>query len=194
MLPPTSRRGVVLMDPSYEGHNDYGRVIAALRDAITRFAEGVYLVWYPQVGKLEAAQLPKRLEGVAPPTHVIRAQGVYIVPSSRGVIVGATMEEGRFDCTVEAAVTETLLSRARALAPELAGARLVAAQAGLRGASPDGLPMAGPTAVARLHAALAPRRNGWLLAPLVAGIVADGIEGRAPGVHAPVLDPGRFAD
>jgi len=65
-LPPTSRRGVVLMDPSYEGHNDYGRVIAALRDAITRFAEGVYLVWYPQVGKLEAAQLPKRLEGVAP--------------------------------------------------------------------------------------------------------------------------------
>lgn len=65
-LPPTSRRGVVLMDPSYEGHNDYGRVIAALRDAIARFAEGVYLVWYPQVGKLEAAQLPKRLEGVAP--------------------------------------------------------------------------------------------------------------------------------
>ena len=65
-LPPSSRRGVVLMDPSYEGHNDYGRVIAALRDAITRFAEGVYLVWYPQVSKLEAAQLPKRLEGVAP--------------------------------------------------------------------------------------------------------------------------------
>ena len=65
-LPPSSRRGVVLMDPSYEGHNDYGRVIAALRDALLRFAEGVYLVWYPQVSKLEAAQLPKRLEGVAP--------------------------------------------------------------------------------------------------------------------------------
>lgn len=65
-LPPSSRRGVVLMDPSYEGHNDYGRVIAALRDGLLRFAEGVYLVWYPQVSKLEAAQLPKRLEGVAP--------------------------------------------------------------------------------------------------------------------------------
>ena len=65
-LPPSSRRGVVLMDPSYEGHNDYGRVIAALRAALLRFAEGVYLVWYPQVSKLEAAQLPKRLEGVAP--------------------------------------------------------------------------------------------------------------------------------
>jgi len=57
---------VVLIDPSYEGHHDYGRVIATLRDALTRFAEGVYLVWYPQVSKVEAAQLPKRLEAVAP--------------------------------------------------------------------------------------------------------------------------------
>jgi len=65
-VPPTTRRGVVLMDPSYEGHADYGRVIASLRDAITRFADGVYMVWYPQVSKLEAAQLPKRLEALAP--------------------------------------------------------------------------------------------------------------------------------
>jgi 23S rRNA (adenine2030-N6)-methyltransferase len=65
-VPPASRRGVVLMDPSYEGHKDYGRVIGSLRDALARFAEGVYLVWYPQVSKLEAAQLPKRLEGIAP--------------------------------------------------------------------------------------------------------------------------------
>jgi 23S rRNA (adenine2030-N6)-methyltransferase len=65
-VPPTTRRGVVLMDPSYEGHADYGRVIASLRDAIARFADGVYMVWYPQVSKLEAAQLPKRLEALAP--------------------------------------------------------------------------------------------------------------------------------
>jgi 23S rRNA (adenine2030-N6)-methyltransferase len=65
-VPPSSRRAVVLMDPSYEGHRDYGRVITSLREALARFAEGVYIVWYPQVSKLEAAQLPKRLEGVAP--------------------------------------------------------------------------------------------------------------------------------
>jgi 23S rRNA (adenine2030-N6)-methyltransferase len=65
-VPPSSRRAVVLMDPSYEGHGDYGRVIASLRDALSRFAEGVYMVWYPQVTKLEAAQLPKRLESLAP--------------------------------------------------------------------------------------------------------------------------------
>ena len=65
-LPPSSRRGVVLMDPSYEGNGDYGRVIVTLREALERFAEGVYLVWYPQVSKLQAANLPKRLEALAP--------------------------------------------------------------------------------------------------------------------------------
>lgn len=65
-VPPSSRRAVVLMDPSYEGHGDYPRVVASLREAVARFAEGVYLVWYPQVSKLEAAQLPKRLEALAP--------------------------------------------------------------------------------------------------------------------------------
>ena len=64
-LPPPSRRGVVLIDPSYEGHGDYGRVIATLRDALQRFAEGVYLVWYPQVQKVEAAELPRRLDALA---------------------------------------------------------------------------------------------------------------------------------
>src|ERR1043165_8889214 len=65
-LPPSTRRAVVLIDPSYEGHGDYGRVVATLRDALQRFAEGVYMVWYPQVQKVEAAQLPRRLEALAP--------------------------------------------------------------------------------------------------------------------------------
>ena len=65
-VPPSSRRGVVLIDPSYEGHRDYARVVVALREALARFAEGVFVVWYPQVSKLEAAQLPKKLEGLAP--------------------------------------------------------------------------------------------------------------------------------
>lgn len=65
-LPPSTRRGVVLIDPSYELNADYARVVATLRDALQRFAEGVYLVWYPQVTKVEAAQLPRRLQALAP--------------------------------------------------------------------------------------------------------------------------------
>ncbi|MDP4299632.1 23S rRNA (adenine(2030)-N(6))-methyltransferase RlmJ [Leptothrix discophora] len=65
-LPPPSRRGVVLMDPSYELVSDYGKVIDSLRDALRRFAEGVYVVWYPQVSRVEASQLPRRLQALAP--------------------------------------------------------------------------------------------------------------------------------
>ena len=63
---------------------------------------------------------------------------------------------------------------------------------GVRGGTADGLPLAGPSGEPGLHLALAPLRNGWLLGPLVARIVADGIEGGAPLPDAAALDPLRF--
>ena len=65
-LPPPTRRGAVLIDPSYEGNADYAKVVSTLRDATTRFTDGVYVVWYPQVSKVEAAELPRRLAALAP--------------------------------------------------------------------------------------------------------------------------------
>ena len=65
-IPPPSRRAVVLIDPSYEGNGDYPKVVATLRDAVARFAEGVYMVWHPQVTKVEAVELPRRLQALAP--------------------------------------------------------------------------------------------------------------------------------
>ena len=65
-LPPSSRRAAVLIDPSYEGNADYAKVVGALREGLERFASGTYMVWYPQVTKLEAASLPRRLEATAP--------------------------------------------------------------------------------------------------------------------------------
>jgi 23S rRNA (adenine2030-N6)-methyltransferase len=64
-LPPPTRRGVVLIDPSYEIKADYARVLAALREALERFADGTVLIWLPQLQLLEAAQLPQRLKASA---------------------------------------------------------------------------------------------------------------------------------
>src|SRR5206468_2717271 len=61
-LPPPSRRGVLLIDPSYELKTDYVKVLAAVREALTRFAECVILVWIPQLQLVESAQLPHRLQ------------------------------------------------------------------------------------------------------------------------------------
>ncbi len=64
-LPPPSRRGVLLIDPSYEIKTDYAEVVNAAREALTRFAEGVVMVWYPQLDLRESTQLPGRLKAVA---------------------------------------------------------------------------------------------------------------------------------
>jgi 23S rRNA (adenine2030-N6)-methyltransferase len=64
-LPPPSRRGVVLIDPPYELKTDYARTLAAVREALQRFATAVVLVWVPQVALVEARELPRRLLNAA---------------------------------------------------------------------------------------------------------------------------------
>jgi 23S rRNA (adenine2030-N6)-methyltransferase len=65
VLPPPSRRGLVLIDPSYEQTSDYHAVLAAMRDALQRFATGTYVVWYPQVQRRESENLPDQLRRLA---------------------------------------------------------------------------------------------------------------------------------
>jgi 23S rRNA (adenine2030-N6)-methyltransferase len=64
-LPPPTRRGLVLIDPSYEIKTDYAKVLAAVREALERFPEGTVMAWLPQLQLLEAAQLPQRLKAAA---------------------------------------------------------------------------------------------------------------------------------
>lgn len=47
LLPPPTRRAVVFMDPPYEIKSDYQKVIQSLEEGFSRFAEGVYVIWYP---------------------------------------------------------------------------------------------------------------------------------------------------
>ncbi len=61
LLPPPTRRAVVLIDPSYEVKDDYRKVVDALGDALRRFPGGTYVVWYPMLTRPEARQLPGRL-------------------------------------------------------------------------------------------------------------------------------------
>lgn len=62
LLPPPTRRGVVLIDPSYEDKADYRRTLHALREGLKRFATGCYAVWYPLVQRRESQELARSLE------------------------------------------------------------------------------------------------------------------------------------
>jgi 23S rRNA (adenine2030-N6)-methyltransferase len=61
LLPPKPRRALVMIDPPYERKEEYGAVLGALADALTRFASGVYLLWYPLLAQTESRRLPERL-------------------------------------------------------------------------------------------------------------------------------------
>ena len=51
LLPPTPRRGLVLMDPPYELKEDYQRVLQTLKKAMQKWSTGIYALWYPILGK-----------------------------------------------------------------------------------------------------------------------------------------------
>lgn len=125
--------------------------------------------------------------------HAVRGPGAYVAPMAAGSVVGATMEPGRRDTAPDVATGERLTEAAWRVVAQTPEPLEIEWRVGVRGASPDGLPMAGPAPDAEgLFFALAPRRNGWLLGPLVATVVADAFEGRALSQTARALDPRRF--
>ncbi len=65
LLPPPSRRALVMCDPSYELKSDYAQVTEAMADALKRFATGTYAIWYPVIPRPEAHELPKKLKTLA---------------------------------------------------------------------------------------------------------------------------------
>ncbi len=47
LLPPREKRGLVLLDPSYENKDEYRHIARAVAGAWPHFRTGVYLIWYP---------------------------------------------------------------------------------------------------------------------------------------------------
>ena len=51
LLPPKIKRGLVLIDPSYELKTDYHDTVKMVKNAWSKFPNGIYAVWYPVLGK-----------------------------------------------------------------------------------------------------------------------------------------------
>jgi len=118
----------------------------------------------------------------------------YIVPRADGrVLFGATVENKGFDKTVTAEAAEKLRRNAEQISPTFSGLEISDSWAGLRPASLDGFPIIGELSDAKgLIIATGHFRNGILLAPITAEIVADYA---ADGIRSEFLDifgPQRF--
>ncbi|KDN14097.1 competence protein ComJ [Snodgrassella communis] len=70
MLPPPSRRAVVLIDPPYELKQDYQQVVDTLKAALKKFSSGCYMVWYPCLSRAESQKLPQNLQKLVPDNFV----------------------------------------------------------------------------------------------------------------------------
>jgi 23S rRNA (adenine2030-N6)-methyltransferase len=96
LLPPPSRRGLVLIDPSYEDKQDYRYLEVAIEEAMQRFVTGCYAIWYPILSRRESAALPDRMKKIcaahkrswlhtelrvenAPGERRLQASGMFII-------------------------------------------------------------------------------------------------------------------
>jgi glycine oxidase len=118
---------------------------------------------------------------------VLRFGNRYLAPGAEGPVYGATMQPDIDDPAVDPAVTAMLKAEVIQIEPLLAG-RPCRAYAGIRPATPDGLPMIGQAANG-VWVATGARRNGWLLAPMAAMQIADGVGGKPTLAE---YDPVRF--
>jgi glycine oxidase len=142
-----------------------------------------------------AAQLPGVPRDCVPPVVPIKGQmlalavpagfvrratwvpGAYLVPRDDGrLLIGATVEAIGFDQRVTGDGMHELLHAALGAAPSLGGFAVTEQWAGLRPGTPDELPVLGPTPLEGLFLATGHYRNGILLAPATARLIADTLE------------------
>ncbi|HXE90671.1 MAG TPA: glycine oxidase ThiO [Terriglobales bacterium] len=125
--------------------------------------------------------------------HIVRTPEVYLVPRSDGrLLIGATVEEAGFDKRVEPATIQRLRDTAVRLLPALRDVRILEAWAGLRPGTPDRLPILGETATPGYFVATGHFRDGILLAPATAQVMAEMLTGKTPSFDLGSFSPRRF--
>jgi glycine oxidase len=156
----------------------------------------------PKKGQMLAVALPQSL-----PLHlVLRTPNVYIVPRTLGqstdqspdqslprAVIGSTIEDAGFDKTVHPADIASLRRLAADLLPDLADAHILESWAGLRPATSDGLPLLGPIPDRpNQFLATGHYRNGILLAPATAQVMAQLISGESPSIDLSLFSATRL--
>jgi glycine oxidase len=126
--------------------------------------------------------------------HVVRSPEVYLIPRSDGrILVGTTMEEAGFDKRTDVDTIQRLHRSAIAMVPELRNGRILQDWAGLRPGTPDALPILGATGTPGYYVATGHFRDGILLAPITAQVMAEVITETNCRYDLTSFSPARFS-
>ncbi len=143
----------------------------------------------PVKGQMLCLAMPKRelLQ------HVVRTPKVYLIPRSDGrLLIGATVEEAGFDKSTVPSTIQRQHQAALEIIPQLRDAKILEDWAGLRPGTPDALPILGESSLPGYFVATGHFRDGILLAPITARVMADVIEGHNSGYDLSPFSPLRF--
>jgi len=185
----TSRDGRAAGVTTASGRADAGLVVLAAG----AWSAGIAGLPRPLAVRPVKGQMAALRPSPMPIRHVVGGRGEYCVPRDDGrVVVGATVEEAGFDESAHAPVIEALVAAVSTTVPALAAAPVESRWAGLRPGTSDDLPILGedPELPGLLYAT-GHYRNGILLAPLTAEIVAALASGEAHPVDLSPFSPDR---
>ncbi len=199
----TVRAGAAVQQLSVSGEQVTGVVLEGGEEIHAEQVVVAAGAWTAHIGVPDRARVPVRPvkgqilrlrdpEGPGLLHGVVRFDGGYLVPRGDGrYVLGATMEERGYDATVTAGAIHDLLRDASELVPGVRELVVRELSAGLRPGTPDNAPALGRSPVLEgLVWATGHHRNGILLAPVTAELVAGALAGEAvPAAFA----PGRFA-
>jgi glycine oxidase len=146
---------------------------------------------YPRKGQILSLAMPEILFG-----RMLRWGSSYAVPRPAAgageIIIGATNEDVGFDRRLTPAGIGGLLAEVQRLSAYAASCPILEMWTGLRPATPDELPVIGPSNIEGLLYATGHYRNGILLTPITAAIIAALVTGRPVPVVIEAFAPSRF--
>jgi glycine oxidase len=151
--------------------------------------------WDPALDEIDCygGQMLSVAHGYGSPETTLRCGAIYIAPKADRVIIGATVEPGVATEAPEPAAISALLARAARLCPVLADLPIIETWAGIRPGTRDRAPLIGETAVPGLYVASGHFRNGILLAPITARIIADMMLGKPMSELHQSFSPSRIS-
>ncbi|QEI42273.1 Thiazole synthase [Dolichospermum sp. UHCC 0315A] len=127
----------------------------------------------PRKGQMLSVRVPDFVTEL-PLTRVLFGEDIYIVPRrDRSIIIGATSEDVGFTAHNTPGGIQSLLQSAIRLYPQLENYPLQELWWGFRPATPDEFPILGHSYCSNLTLATGHHRNGILLAPITATLIAD---------------------
>jgi glycine oxidase len=142
-------------------------------------------------------QMVALLSSAPPIRRVLRSTRGYIVPRDdarpQRLVAGSTLENAGYEKRVTPEGIARVLEAAQEIVPDLAAAEIVETWSGLRPDTPDHLPILGPTELEGLTIATGHFRNGILLAPITAKLIAEWITDRRVSFEWDIFSPLRFA-